>query len=111
MSVTSTDYGNVTVLTVKEDLVGEVVDSLGVRSAQCIEQRKFELVVDLSAVGAFAAAARHHVMEGHLHNEPRPGEGPERSWITDHALEVADNVLRASLPRRSISVIEVPRAP
>ncbi len=57
MSIKVTQYENVAVLTVKDDLVGDSVDVFAERFAQCLHEGHCEIVVDCSAVGGFDSAA------------------------------------------------------
>jgi anti-anti-sigma factor len=56
-AVTSTQYERVSVLTLKDDLVGEVVDVLANEARKCLAQGHISFVVDCSHVGGFDSAA------------------------------------------------------
>ena len=63
MSTAKTEYGNVTVLTVKEELSGEAVEAFGDLATQCIDQEKHNIVVDCSAVTTMDSAALEMMLD------------------------------------------------
>lgn len=66
-----------------------------------------DATLDLRAYRGRLGRAMLHVFEGKLEEAPGLGEPREAAWITDRRLEVEDDVVRVSLPRRSVSVVEV----
>ncbi len=57
MATTITDYGAVTVLTLKEDFVEEEVEEFRDRAAQCMKERKLNVIVDCSGIAAMSSLA------------------------------------------------------
>lgn len=57
MSVQVTKYNCVAVLTPKDDLVGDEVESFRHRATQCVGEKNYHVVMDFSVVGAFDSAA------------------------------------------------------
>ncbi len=57
MNINVTNYENVTVLSVKDDLAGDVVDLFNEQANQCLDDGRFNIVVDCSAVGGFDSLA------------------------------------------------------
>jgi anti-anti-sigma factor len=51
MSTTVTDYGPVTVLTIKEELVGEAVEDFSGSASRCLDKHKYNIVLDCSSLG------------------------------------------------------------
>jgi anti-anti-sigma factor len=58
-----TEYGNVTVLTVKDELTGDGVEIFRERTAQCLEQRKLNIIVDCSSVISMDSAALEALLD------------------------------------------------
>jgi anti-anti-sigma factor len=56
MSIKITNYENVAVLTLKDDLAGDTVEVFNGRSAQCLEEGRFNIVVDCSSASGFDSA-------------------------------------------------------
>ncbi len=56
MSATITQYNNVIVLTVKDDLAGEYLDAFNEGATQCLNDGHYYLVIDCSAVSALDSA-------------------------------------------------------
>ncbi len=52
-----TEYGSVTVLTPKDDLVGEYVEIFKEKTGEHVAQGKFDIVVDFSSVGGLDSTA------------------------------------------------------
>ena len=63
MIVNVTHYQRVTVLAVKEDLVGDVVDVFADKAAQCLQDDHIYMVVDCSEVGGFDSAALEAILD------------------------------------------------
>jgi anti-anti-sigma factor len=63
VSTTTTEYGLVTVLTVKDELAGDEVDVFNGKTAQCVASRRFNLVVDCSGVGTMDSAALESLLD------------------------------------------------
>ncbi len=63
MSTAKTEYGNVTVLTVKEELSGDAVDAFSDLAAQCINQQKHNIIVDFSGVTSMDSAALETLLD------------------------------------------------
>lgn len=57
MSIQVSKYGEVTVLTPKDDLIGEEVDTLRHRTSQCLDEQQRNVVLDCTGVGGFDSAA------------------------------------------------------
>jgi len=65
--------------------------------------------LDLSAFGDLGGRAVLHVLEGRLNDEPREGEPREIGSIGDREVRFRGRVLEVTLPRRSVSVVEIAR--
>jgi len=63
MTTKITNYGGVTVLGVDEDLSGDAVEVFRQRAADCLQERKHNIVVDCSAVGAMDSAALESLLD------------------------------------------------
>lgn len=63
MSVAISQYQNVVVLTVKEELVGEAVDVFNAEANKCLDQSQFHLLVDCSNSGGFDSAALEALLD------------------------------------------------
>lgn len=57
MAMTVSDYGNVTVLTLKDDLVEDEVEDFKDKAAQCLKEHKLNVIIDCSGVGAMSSLA------------------------------------------------------
>ena len=68
------------------------------------------VVIDLTAVSGLTGRAIHHNYEGRLRNSPQPGESKEAGWFREESLQLKDRVLTVTLPKRSISCIEIARS-
>lgn len=53
MSIKVANYGNVAVLTLKEDLVGETAEVFAQKAATLAAERRYEIVVDCSEIDGF----------------------------------------------------------
>jgi len=92
-----------------------VVDALATRSDGTIFfhaiNRCFgsdiEIEIDLSAFGGLSPRATHHIIEGRLHDHPREGEPVRIARTSTRTLGVSGPVLKVTLPRRSVSCVEV----
>ncbi len=63
MGMKAADYGNVTVLSVNEDLCGDVVELFNQRAAEFLQEHKRNIVVDCSALGAVDSAAMESLLD------------------------------------------------
>jgi anti-anti-sigma factor len=63
VSTAITEYGNVTVLTVKDELSGDAVGVFSDLAAQCIDQRKHYIVIDCSAVTTMDSTALETLLD------------------------------------------------
>ncbi|HVP11658.1 MAG TPA: STAS domain-containing protein [Phycisphaerae bacterium] len=63
MSTALTEYGNVTVLTVKDELSGDAVELFRDVVSQCVDQRKLNLVVDCSCATTMDSAALETLLD------------------------------------------------
>lgn len=67
------------------------------------------IALDLSAFGGLPGKAVHHWLAGRLYDGPRVGDPREIGRITDEPVAFDGKVLKAVLPERSVSVLEIPR--
>jgi len=67
------------------------------------------VTIDLSGAGGLADAAIHHVFEGRLNDKPEEGEGMTVGRFSDRQLKLEGGVLKVTLPKRSVSIIEITR--
>jgi alpha-N-arabinofuranosidase len=72
--------------------------------------KDIEITIDLSAFSGLGESAAHHRFEGRLHNRPLEGEPREIGFFSTEQVKLQGAVLRVTLPKRSISIIEIPRA-
>jgi len=63
MAATLTQYGDVTVLNLKDDLVGQEVESFTHRASQAISGAKYQLVVDMSLCKGIDSAGLEALLE------------------------------------------------
>jgi anti-anti-sigma factor len=56
MATTVTEYENVTVLTIKDDLAGDAVEPFVEQASRCMEQGRHDLVVDCTSLGGVDSA-------------------------------------------------------
>ncbi len=68
-----------------------------------------EVVVELEAGGEVCNIAAQHLLEGRLHNEPREREARECWWQSVRTVQGEGGVFRITLPKRSVSIVEVER--
>lgn len=73
MSIEITNYDNVAVLTVREDLAGEMVELLTDRASQCLEDGGSNVVVDCGSVGGFDSAGLEALLAVQSECEDRLG--------------------------------------
>lgn len=67
--------------------------------------------VNLSAAGTPAGAATHRRIVGRLNNKPAEGEEHRApAWVQSSPVPLDGTVLNVTLPKRSVSIIEVPLA-
>jgi hypothetical protein len=62
----------------------------------------------LSGLPDLGAEAVHHTLVGRLHDRPAPGEPREVGRLESEQVRVESAGLNATLPKRSISIIEIP---
>ncbi len=67
------------------------------------------VALDLSAFKDLDGRAVLHVLEGRLNDEPREGEPREIGTVSDREVRFQGKVLEMTLPRRSVSVVEIAR--
>ena len=71
--------------------------------------RPITVAIDLSAFGNMPGRAVHHVLQGRLNEEPEPGQDRQIANVTDREARFRGHLLKVELPRRSVSIIEMPR--
>jgi len=69
--------------------------------------RAAQIVIDVSDFGASAGKGVHHVLEGRLRNAPGPGEPRQIGRVRHEPIEFGGGSLEITLPRRSVSCVEV----
>lgn len=93
-----------------------VVDALATRSDDAVFfhainrsfDRDMDIEIDLSVFGGLAPKATQHIIEGRLNDRPQDGE-PRRIARTSYlTLTIDGSVLRVTLPKRSVSCVEIP---
>ncbi len=67
------------------------------------------VTLDLSAFDFLGATATQRSFEGRLHNTAQEGEPLEMGFFNTTSLEVSGPVLRVTLPKRSVTILEIPR--
>jgi alpha-L-arabinofuranosidase len=72
--------------------------------------QNLSVTINLSAISGVTGRAIHHTLEGRLQNEPQPGESKEAAWLREQPLRFDGPALRVTLPKRSISCLEIARA-
>ncbi len=91
------------------------VDALATRDDAAIYfhaiNRNFDnpmrIAIDLSAFGHLPGRAVHHILEGRLNNAPGPGQSMQIGQVRQEPMEFDGGSLEVTLPRRSVSCIEV----
>jgi len=63
MKIEQTEYGGLTVLTPKGELVGDSVEALRNSARECLENGRIELIVDCSGVGAYDSIGLECLLE------------------------------------------------
>ncbi len=67
------------------------------------------VALDLSAFGDLQGRAVHHVLEGRLEDRPREGESRQVGSIGEREIRFQGGVLKVTLPKRSVSILEIAR--
>jgi alpha-L-arabinofuranosidase len=70
-------------------------------------QQDIEVILDLSDFRGLGAEAIHHTLVGRLHDRPAPGEPREVGRFESEQVGVESAVMSATLPKRSVSIIEI----
>lgn len=65
-------------------------------------------VIDLSKFKSVGKSGVMHLYTGRMNDEPEPGESQEVVKFSDQLVQVEGKILRVTLPKRSISIIEIP---
>jgi len=65
--------------------------------------------LDLSDFAPLAGNAVHHVFEGRLNDQPEPPQDRQIGRFRDEQVSFEGSVLALTLPKRSVSCIEIPR--
>jgi len=73
-------------------------------------QQDLPVVIDLTAVSGLTGRVIHHIYEGRLHNSPQASESKEMGWSREETLQLKDQTLKVTLPKRSISCLEIARS-
>ena len=68
------------------------------------------VTVDLSAFTGLGRTATQHCFEGRLQDLPREGEPRETGFFRAQEVMLEGRVLRVMLPKRSVSIVEIPWA-
>jgi len=63
LATSITDYGNVTALTVQEELAGEEAEIFTGRAADCLNRGKFNFVVDCASLDGFDSAGLEALLD------------------------------------------------
>lgn len=63
MNINVTNYGNVAVVTVKDELAGDTVELFNERAARCLDDGCFNVVVDCSSVGGVDSAGLEALLD------------------------------------------------
>jgi len=71
--------------------------------------RDLPVTVDLTAFDKIDRTATHRILEGRLQDEPAEGRPRQIGRFRQRAVAVTGKVLRVTLPKRSVSIIEIPR--
>lgn len=66
------------------------------------------VTLDLSAFSSLGNTAVQHEYRGRLNDAPEPGESNEMVSFTDAPIAVTGKRVQVTLPKRSISIIEIP---
>ena len=67
-----------------------------------------EISVDVSEFTGLGPAATQHCFEGRLHDAPLEGEAREMGFFRSGEVRLQGTTLRLTLPKRSVSIVEVP---
>ena len=73
-------------------------------------ERPMAVRVDLVALAPLAARARHYVLRGRLTDRPAAGQPAQIARISESEVLLDGTTLKLTLPPRTVSCIEVPRA-
>ncbi len=71
--------------------------------------RAFSVAVDLTAFDKIDNTATHRILEGRLSDRPAEGQPREIGRFRNETVTPNGKVLRVTLPRRSVSIVEIPR--
>jgi alpha-N-arabinofuranosidase len=71
--------------------------------------RNLPVVVDLTAFDKIDKAAIHRILEGRLNDEPAAGEPRQIGRFRTETVALDGKVLRVTLPKRSVSIVGIPR--
>jgi anti-anti-sigma factor len=63
MATTLTQYDNVGVLTIREELAGDNVEAFAARARECLGQSRYHLVIDCSAVEGLDSAGLEALLD------------------------------------------------
>ncbi|KPJ72315.1 MAG: hypothetical protein AMS14_08000 [Planctomycetes bacterium DG_20] len=72
--------------------------------------RDLPVAVDLTAFDKIDKTATHRILEGRLTDEPAEGQPREIGRFRTERVAFDGKVLRATLPKRSVSIVEIPLA-
>jgi alpha-N-arabinofuranosidase len=71
--------------------------------------RDLDVQIDLSALDDLHGPAVLHALTGRLTDAPQPGQSRAVAKVTDHPVAFDADTLAVRLPKRSVSVLEIPR--
>jgi hypothetical protein len=72
-------------------------------------ERPVVVEIDLSAFRALPGRAVQHLLEGRLNDQPQVGQDRQVGTLADRDIRFRGGVLKLELPRRSVSIVEIPR--
>ncbi len=94
MGTVATDYGGVSVLTVRDELAGDAVEAFSNEVSHCIERRRFDIVLDCGALVQVDSVGLEALLD--LWERCEAGSGAVRLCNVDHVFVKVLEITRLS---------------